>query len=104
MPVVSVPTDKIKADCRLHMIANSCSREHVLYPEQMRSTKNPSHILLDTPGMCHWLLIGNSIAGAQPLYQICTIPPPRPYSNRISPSYFVLMCFSLPGEYRKLLA
>lgn len=38
------------------------------------------------------------------IYQICTVPPPCPDSYRTSTLYFVRICFSLPGEYRKLLA
>lgn len=86
------------------MVANSSSRKRALCLEQIASAKNPGRLLLASLWMYHWLLIGNPLARARSFYQICTTPPPGPDSCRIFSPYFVLMCFSLPGEYRKLLA
>lgn len=70
----------------------------------MGSAKNPSRILLDNVWNVSLLAHWETHCSGPTVYQLCTVLPPGPDSYRILPLYFVLMCFSLPGEYKKLLA
>lgn len=90
------------------MIANCCSDRFASHPgiwgTQAAQTILAEDFLLHDPEVCHWLLIVKRIARARRFTNYVQFParpchPPVP-----KPPYLVLMCFSLPGEYRKLLA